>query len=1057
MDEVENPDLPTAGESSPVIRPVGVNDDDDERPKVPLDTVEAENIALPHKPSPPPKPLRPGLKRDISAPPPQQPPPAPPTPSQTAAEEPGPDAPDSLTLADLKRIRSTFPNANVPLEKHQLVNYRKVYDFEYLDAQSFPVELEEWFSYSEEEGLRLRKCKAAFDEQWRATSEGTQDWIDAAEETRRKCISGNIAALKGQDEQRTRALQSLTYICLGVWEETAGRHDGNDVETMFPQAERGGSRAQDYSASGLQIHWILTMVDTVESCSGLQAIYETLQKICDRDFASTPPTTHSRNETQSRRADESSELWCCLTLMYLFVELARARLDSWDSALEKTISALQPNLLNYLTQMVARLRWDEEAPVPLTKMILLFWKTILVTLGRIEDVERVKLANQKVDEDADANGEEMDARGQPIITASPLDYHLFRQEINSKYPAYQPPPPLFPLEPENNSILPPLKRRRPSAAAIPESILHTGPNVVTASIMHQPVHIATPAPSPPPSPGGPGKAGKKQNFQTNQMFPFLYPPLEADSNDLGGKGSTELQDALVGRRWEGSDIPTSILEAAELFAKRMRAPRGMRQLWEARVDFMKYERGWKGVDHEGDEEMRDVDGFEFLPLPAKDGTAEQGSALSPRQGKLAVVDEYYRDSLPYLQSVVIVLLKAVLQNVTDLVTKGGGQNGLQAGIQFNDTGGMTNGNGKPIENGIGHGDGSESTAEELDKLRSHEISGKALSAILLLLLKWFKANHVLQYEYMTQLLLDSNYVPLILKLWQTQEIGRACHFQLDREESNFFYFCQANSRQGPPEARTGAKTAAPATADTSEDEAAPPPIKLKRDSPEVPLSPTAPAEPTHPPEIDELGYPQTLLPSSPLRAYSYRNIFSSINYLRVLQKITRRKTHRALLLVSYKSTNHLKKTLRIPVELLRYYTLKLFKSQVPFCGRKWRQANMKVITAVWLSVPAELRDDWLTGGGGGMGGACVGDVDGTVEDALPLEQSLRALTHWWNVRNFPDVMGVDKGLLEEEVDFFQREIEKIELARALAVGDEGDVAEELGQEGESWQGPMEGY
>lgn len=84
------------------------------------------------------------------------------------------------------------------------------------------------------------------------------------------------------------------------------------------------------------------------------------------------------------------------------------------------------------------------------------------------------------------------------------------------------------------------------------------------------------------------------------MFPFLYPPLDESSNKLGGKGSTDLQDLLVGRKWEGPDIPTSILEAADLFAKRMRAPRAMKQLWDERVQFMKYERGWSGAEEPPD-------------------------------------------------------------------------------------------------------------------------------------------------------------------------------------------------------------------------------------------------------------------------------------------------------------------------------------------------------------------------------------------------------------------------------------------------------------------------
>lgn len=1053
MDEVENPALPAAGETSPTLPPTG----NEAGIQPPLDTAQAEGILpLSETDAPPPKPPRPPLKRDGSAPPPQQPPPAPPAPAP-AAEDPVQDAPDSLTLADLKRIRNSFPNATAPLEKEQLLDYGTVYDFEYQDAQSFPVELEEWFSYSEDEDLKLRRCRAVFNERWRATEEGRQDWLDVTEDARRKYVQAQIEALQeGDEEDVTKALQNLTYIALGVWEETAGRQEGCTLEDLFPRSNKGGARIEDFGTSSLQIQWIVGMIDTLRSCGGLRAIYTTLQKICEDDFQAMPPEMPGRGDGQPKRADESTELWCCLTLMYLFVEVARTTGGDSGQALEQELLALEPKFLNYLTQIVARLRWDETAPIPLTKMLLLSWKTILVSFGGIKEVEQVKSTLSD-------NKDEMDARGQPIITASPLDYHLFRQEICSKYPAYQPPPPLFPLEPENNSILPPLEHRRPSVAS--DTSFASGANAGMGSIMHQPVHIATPAPSPPPSPAGPGKAGKKQNYQTNQMFPFLYPPLDASSNDLGGKGSTELQDALVGRRWQGSDIPSSILEAAELFSKRMRATRAMKQLWETRVDFMKYERGWKSATDftSAAANNEDVDDFELLPKPTDEESAPQGEPLAQtaEEKKLAAVDDFYRASLPHLQSVVIVLLKAVLQNVTDLVTKNNGTNGLQAGIQFADPPNGMNGTAEK-QNGMTNGHAPEeleSTSEELDRLRTQEIAAKALSAILLLLLKWFRASHTLKYEYLTQLLLDSNYVPLVLKLWQTQDIGRACHYRLDHSERNFFYFCQSTSRQGPSPKPTQDQTNTDgAVAEPeSEDEALPPPIRRTRDS-STNLPDPLLQNPDYPPEIDELGYPTTPLPQTPIETYSWRNIFSSTNYLRVLQKITRRKTHRSLLLVSYKSSLHLRKGLKVPVQDLRYYTLKLFKSQVPFCGRKWRQSNMKIITAVWLTIPAELRDDWLSGGGGGMGGACVGDVDGSVEDALPLEQSLRALTHWWNVRHYGDVMGVDGKMLSEDEGggFFERELERLALNQ---VGEEGLEGEEMVGEDEmaAWQGPVEGY
>ncbi|KAK5108891.1 hypothetical protein LTR62_007693 [Meristemomyces frigidus] len=1076
MDEVENPDLPAAGESSPTIRPVDQDENDDARPTTNslagegrIDSANPSPLTHPAAPQSD-VPLRPTLKRESSAPPPQQPPPAPPSELQylnefsSSSSSSSSEAPDSLTLAELKRIRSTFPTAPEPI-KQKILDHDQVYDFKYQDAQSFPVELEEWFTYSSEEEARLRKCKAIFGQVWRTDEDGGgRAWMNVEVDVRRRFVRREMESLRATKGRSLTSLMILVYLGLGVWDETAGLQ-GASLEDLFAGGDIPGSRLEEYKKNTLQIQWMVTMVKILHECDGLKVIYDCLRQLVDDSFSSSAPEQTNRNESQPRRSEESMDLWCCLTLMYLFIEVARTTKGPDGKALKRAVLALEPKVINCFTQIIARLRWDEVTPVPLTKMLLLAWKTILVTFGGIIDVEHVKASLRD-------NEEDQDQRGEPVITASPLDYHLFRQEISSKYPAYVPPVPAFPLEPENNSILPPLKHRQPSFSST-DAAYSGVPSVGTHSIMHQPVHIATPAPSPPPSPAGPGKAGKKQNYQTNQMFPFLYPPLDESSNELGGKGSTSLQDAFVGRKWQGSDVPTSILEAAELFAKRMRATRAMKQLWEARIDFMKFERGWK-TDGADDISNEDVDEFELLSKPAPEETADQGEPLSltEEQKTIAAVGQYYEDSLPHLQSVVIVLLKAVLQSVTDLVTKNNSQNALQAGIRFEEFTGMTNGSAKPLENGMHNIDGIANTAEELDKLRTQEIQSKALSSILLLLLKWFKVSHVLQYEYMTQLLLDSNYIPLILKLWQTQEIGRAIHYPLDREDANFFHLCQRNSRNSV--AVTSPQDAGIEEArNESEDEAAPPPIKRTRDThtSDTAVLPTASefadheaalaaaVAATHPPEIDELGYPTTPLPPSPLKQYNWRTLFTSINHLRTLQKITRRKTHRALLLVSYKSSNHLKKSLKVPVHLLRYYTLKLYKTQVPFCGRKWRQGNMKIITAVWLSVPPELRDDWLSGGGGGVGGQGVGDVDGTVEDALPLEQGLRSLTQWWNLRNYSDVMGVDREMLErEEGSWFERELERMGV---LSVGEEeGEMGEEempTGVEGPGWGGPIDGY
>ncbi len=87
---------------------------------------------------------------------------------------------------------------------------------------------------------------------------------------------------------------------------------------------------------------------------------------------------------------------------------------------------------------------------------------------------------------------------------------------------------------------------------------------------------------------------------------------------------------------------------------------------------------------------------------------------------------------------------------------------------------------------------------------------------------------------------------------------------------------------------------------------------------------------------------------------------------------------------------------------------------------------MRVITAVYLHCRPELRDDWLAGS----------DVDAEVEEALPLEQALRALTHWHNLKRYADKMGTDQGILEEEQDFFVKELQKMDWGEEVSTGDE---------------------
>ncbi|KAI9762858.1 MAG: Factor arrest protein 11 [Chaenotheca gracillima] len=1033
-DEVDSAEVGLAASSSMDITDTGVESSESSAPSnqnvdgITRREVPSPNILLP---------TRPAMKRNQSQPPPPQQPPPPPAPQ---GQQQLNNQNDSLSLSQLKQIVTQLPRFE-----------RTAYAFEYKDTTSFMEELDEWFSYNNEEYTQLSHARASFEDRWlhfnskdtsHDHSESKWTSTSTSDSSRSRFLRNELACIENPHvKARSPHLESILYVLLGVWGETADQtasdRSGADTSTSSP-VNSGGVGSKN---SSVQSEWMTKGAELIYESLGVQTVFDVLRSACLREWDEKFEPAESTPDHLELASLESQELTNSLTAMYLLVEAGRHQVQSAESPkLREEIASLDPDYLFFLVKILTKLRWDDTTDLPLTKMLLLFWKSLLLLFGGIEELQATKSATQEQPSSAQNQNSET------LITASPLDYHVFRQEITSKYPAYKPPPLLIPLEVENNSILPPLLTSpgRNESNGLSAGLGPATANVAGGSILHQPVHIATPAPSPPPSPVGPGgKGGKKQNFQTNQNFPFLYPPLDGSSNSAGGKGTAGLQEFLVGRKWEGSDIPASILEAGELFAGRTRMTRSIKQLWNERENYMKFERGWGTLNKDAGKSKPDSPGHDEDAKRAKLKNTVPDKVLDADvKRRLDAVEEFYRNSLPHLQSLVIVLLKVVLQNVTALITQinnGTGQNGFVPGFQPQDQNGVLRGKSK--DSGEQNGEGPNSvngSLEEIDDVRSREIVAKAVSGLLIMMLKWFKVSHILKFEYLTQLLLDSNYLPLILKLFAHQDLDRVVDSKPDVTDFNFSTFCQKQARKGPLKADDK---------ESSDDEACPPPVvRMRRTgSPSVAedraSSLSSSAGRDRPPEVDELGYPTSEQPSEPITSFSWRNFFSSINFLRIMQKICKHKAHRNLLLVQYKSSTILKKSLKVPQPDLRLYTLKLFKNQVPYCGRKWRQSNMRVITAVYLHCRPELRDDWLAGS----------DVDAEVEEALPLEQALRALTHWHNMKRYPEQMGADVGVLEEEQDFFLRELERMDFSEVASAVEEGNDG--------AWEGSlhMEGW
>lgn len=110
--------------------------------------------------------------------------------------------------------------------------------------------------------------------------------------------------------------------------------------------------------------------------------------------------------------------------------------------------------------------------------------------------------------------------------------------------------------------------------------------------------------------------------------------------------------------------------------------------------------------------------------------------------------------------------------------------------------------------------------------------------------------------------------------------------------------------------------------------------------------------------LDDESAPESLEQIS----YDKRNLRITTNLIAIIHKMTKNKAHRILSLVSWKSSAVLKRILRLrSYGRLHYYSLKILKSQVPFLGRKWRNANMRVIGLIYFHLRPRLHESYLSG------------------------------------------------------------------------------------------------
>ncbi|KZP00033.1 hypothetical protein CALVIDRAFT_510034 [Calocera viscosa TUFC12733] len=778
------------------------------------------------------------------------------------------------------------------------------YDFRYDDEDTVFNEIEEFYSYAEvpqvEENIKA----------WQGSFPG--EWTNSSPETRNAHVQLLLESLEHRNaEKRFMNARRLLYLLQGSCVETSSTED--------------------------QHYWMIQNCKMVRAADGVSNIvdalliasskHDMLSNLSEQDLRGLGV---SPNDKQDLIEEVNTEISVYLNLMYHLVEVFKGDRDFGDE-----LMSLETPLPVTLFNLVAALKEKSAKGYPVKKLLIVLWKSLLACLGGIRELRRVKvLARELAGLDGD-DGEDS------MCKSTPMDLQLFHQELASKYPTFSAAPhPDIPAE-KFATALSPIPVRPHYHYNPPEDEFPQRFDTRQGYWQQGTPFPVTPAPSPPPQQQAQQQAGgkpKKQQYQTDQTKPFVFPFTRSSRQT----------------------VPYAIDEADNLYVKHMHVSLAVFQMWRTREDYIRDEGGMSPLPETEMEEVpldsadSEDQGMAFRDIVRLENAikeVERQIGVAETQGdkvqcnklrdkkedllRLRRVETIYSGILPILQSSVVVLLKLLLATVTASAPS----------APPNPNAPQNEPPPPPL------------TLEEIDVTRHREITSKAVSAILLLSLKWFKVSNVMKFHHLGQLLLDSNCLLLVLKMFGLQEVSATVTAKHDSPPHNFFRYCQENHAKNAHKPRP-------------EDSmlSAPRPSTRQNGQPNG----------AHP-EGDADG----------ISDYSWRNFFTSINFVRIMQKLSKHRSHRIWLLVQYKSSAILKRILKVSHPMLQLFVLKIIKSQVPFCGRKWRQSNMKVITSIYLNCRPELRDEWLTGN----------EVD-DVTDALAQEQALRSLVKFYNTKRY---------------------------------------------------------
>ncbi|KAK6201221.1 factor arrest protein 11 [Scheffersomyces amazonensis] len=683
-----------------------------------------------------------------------------------------------------------------------------------------------------------------------------------------------------------------------------------------------------------------------------------------------------------------------LTLVYIMINSVLNDSEN-DCVAEFKDYLASVDLLASLIEFIENWKWKPNNTYRTRYLILLCWKLILFEMG---DTKQLKKADEFLINVHDINNK--NGKDSTKLICSPLDYFAFREDLLDKFPLYNDPElKVFDfsefhkaLDADDNSTsdtasisshasiedrykyFMAINSFSDSLTNLVERPKTNKSHTVLSQLPAQTLHIATPVPSPVLETSDYMSGGEKirRSYQVNQAMPFIYPNLSSMVDNS-----------------ENVEVPYAIKEADEILKQSIYESYSIKRLWDERQRFMKQERGYIG--EYGDEKVKSDENDNIDNINETDDMKDLFEKYPNYKSEIKSImrtEKFYNKNLTRLNTFIEVLVDTIKYNRLDYNLNFAEWELNPQTSYFNNT----NKN-KDSFNTIPGDDTAREKINfvllsQLEVVNIKEITLKASTSIILLLLKWFKISHVLKYYYLSSILFDQQFFTISLdylsRSFNNSNLQNLSNRDKMNDELNEYEILINQNKLMNPKIQISSFEFFNQCLNYEN--------KKFNGIRQKPITLINKRLISQLPEIidsDNINHVY-------ISEFNENFAFILSNILKIIKKILiKNVTQRIFTLNELKPTELFKMiVMNYDNEAFTKPILKTLKKLIPYQGRKWKTVNMDLISLIFLNLKLTLKDNWLSGK----------DLESDFNNSLDQEIALRALLQFYNIRKYPQQM-----------------------------------------------------